>query len=226
MKQDGTAGTPRPVRGPPKNEPVEFEFSDEKHAFAYIRGRGRTEEQLAALTAAAEAGLAIADLITALRDHLWVVRPRGLLRRPVTTLPSIATQLARSPPKASARSLAAPFALANIAVDVVASTSQAVAAATRLNEVLSRNRGLERSLTRWSKSRQLMTALVVHVAEREALKPEVGPRELEAISLVIGRRNIGDEFGQGALRREDAWRQLLRKVKKTVVPQLRALELA
>jgi len=114
------------------------------------------------------------------------------------------------------------IAFANLAIDVVDTTTKLIALATRLTELLNRNPQLKRGLRQWSSPLQMLTAFTASAAEKMSLKPELSPREMEAVVLIVGYRPLRDEFGETRLR-EDAWRKLLKTVRKNLLPQVRSL---
>lgn len=224
MKQDGSAGTPRQPKGPP-DEGQAFQFHDEKEAFDYVVGRGRSHEQLTKLVAAAEMGLAISAVMDLVDKNLWVVGDRGPAAKPeVGALPQTVGFI-QKPPISFSGSMARTVRFANVGIEFIDATRKLVAVAKEMKRIFAANPGLQDSLLKWKLPKQMMTALMICVAQDEKLEPGLTYREMEAVALLVGFREPAEEFALSTERQEDAWRHLKKTIEDTLLPILRSLKI-
>lgn len=224
MRQDGRAGTPRPQQGPEDDSP--FQFSDEREAWNYVVGRGRTKEQVASLVSSAQIGMALAATMSVLRETLWISSARGpASKESIDELPQEALLL-EHPPLTLPDAFGPALSLGAFAVEVIASTRKLVVLAKQMREYLDDNPSLVKNLSRWTSQLQMIAAFTLHAAQTQELNPQLGHREMEAVALIVGYRPPKEEFKKATRRQEDNWRKLLEKVKAELLPALRDLTTA
>ena len=222
MRQDGKAGTPRPIKGP-REEPAAFQFKNEKQALQYVLDRGRTHDQAVALVAAAQMGMAISQVMGSLKKNLWVVKQRGPVTRPAVPELSGDCTFVRAPPKEFPSSLDPAVAFADLAIEVVDATRHLINLAKRMRDCLDQNPAVAKSLKHWTSDLQMATAFTLHAAQTLKLKPALSHREMEAVALLVGYRDGKTEFTKVRKRQQDNWRKLIDKVQAKLLPALQSL---
>lgn len=221
MQNDGKAGTPRPRKGP--GETAAFKFGTEKEAYEYVFGRGRSPEQVAMLVAAAQMGHAVASVTSLMKSVPWALGSRGpASKSPVADLATDGHFVSHPPPQMAA-GLKPAIEFADLGRQMVEAAQKLVSVAKKVSAFFEKNPGLEENLSHWQRELQMVAAFTLHAAETEKLDPKLGPDEMEAIALLAGYRDPGDEFGRESDLQHDNWRKMLKKVEDQVLPVLRSL---
>lgn len=222
LQDDGSAGTPRQPQGP--GATAAFRFGNEKDAYEYVRGRGRSPDQVAMLVSAAQMGHAVANITTLMRAVPWVLGSRGPASKAQGGDLASETSFVNAAPPQMAAGLEPAIEFADLGRQMVEAAQNLVFIAKKVSAFFEENPGLEQNLSHWQRELQMIAAFTLHAAETEKLEPQLGPDEMEAVALLVGYRDPAEEFGRESDLQRDNWRKMLKKVEEHVLPVLRSLK--
>lgn len=90
--------------------------------------------------------------------------------------------------------LKAAIGFADLGIEMIDATRRLVVVAKKMRALFDANPKLEEMLRHWRSPLQMMAASAIHAAITEKLNPPLGPKEMEAVALLIGYRRRSEEF--------------------------------